>query len=76
VAEGFEPGDEPVGFPGRVGAGGVEVGAEVGAGLAGGQHVPGDHGEGVGDGAFLRGGAPLAAEPAYQPVVPGPGAGR
>src|SRR6266568_9368896 len=50
VAEGFESGDEPLGFLRRVGAGGVEVGAEVGIGLAGGQHVPDDHDQGAGDG--------------------------
>ena len=36
VAEGFEFGDEPLGFFRRVRAVGVEVGAEIGVGLAGG----------------------------------------
>jgi hypothetical protein len=50
VAEGFEPGDQPTGFLLGVGAAGIEVGAEVGVGLAGGQHMPDDHQQGVCDG--------------------------
>jgi hypothetical protein len=74
VAGGFEFGDEPLGFFRRVGAGGVEAGAGVGAGLCGGEHVPDDQGQGVGDGddgAFFGGGVAVAAEAPYQPVVSG-----
>ena len=74
MAEGFEFGDEPLGFFRRVRAVGVEVGAEIGVGLAGGQHVPDDYGEGVGDGddgPFFGGGVAVAAESQHQPVVSG-----
>ena len=50
VAGGFELVDVVVDAPSRVVAAGVEVGAEVVVGLAGGGHVPGGGEDGVGDG--------------------------
>src|SRR5580700_1416528 len=74
VAEGLEPGDEPLRFAGRVGVAGVEVWTEVGVGRFGGEHMPDDHGQGVGDGddgAFPGDGIAVAAEAQYQPVITG-----
>src|SRR6266576_3408147 len=72
VAEGFELGDQPAGFPFGVQAAGEVVGAEFVVGLPGGQYVPDDDDQGVGhldDGFLLRGLAAVAAPFHHVPVV-------
>src|SRR6266498_243588 len=85
AGQGLQLGDELLGVGFGVDAAGVVVGAEVGVGLAGGEHGPDDLDEGVGDGerGFLGGAGVLpAAEAAVEPVVagadagPGPGGGQ
>src|SRR6266498_3640881 len=63
AGQGLQLGDELLGVGFGVDAAGVVVGAEVGVGLPGGEHVPDDLDEGVGDGerGFLGGAGGLPA---------------
>src|SRR6266496_4028696 len=72
VAEGFELGDQAPGFPFGVEAGGEVVSTQFVVGLSGGQDVPDDDDQGVGDhddGLLLGGGAAVAAPFNDVPVV-------
>src|SRR5216683_4341947 len=74
VAEGFEFRDQAPGFPVGVQAAGEVVGAELVVGSGGGQDVPDDHQQGVGDhddGFLFRGRAAVAAPFHDVPVVEG-----
>src|SRR6267142_7070846 len=74
VSEGFEPGDQAAGFSFRVQAAGEVAGAELLIGLPGGQDVPDDDYQGVGDhdDGFLLGDRAAVAAPFHHvPVVEG-----
>src|SRR6266566_8231203 len=74
VAEGFESGDQAAGFAFGVQAAGEVAGAEFVVGLPGGQDVPDDDDQGVGDhdDGFLLGELAAVAAPFhYVPVVEG-----
>src|SRR5262249_5447052 len=69
--QGLPFGERPSRVGLRVDAAGVEIVAQVGVCLPGGQHTPDDLDEGVGDGErglLRRAGVLLAAEAAVQPV--------
>src|SRR6266566_9154987 len=75
VAEGFESGDQAAGFAFGVQAAGEVAGAEFVVGLPGGQDVPDDDDQGVGDhdDGFLLGELAAVAAPFhYVPVVERP----
>ena len=75
MSERFELGDEAAGFPLRVQAAVEVVGAELVVGSAGGQDVPDDDQDGVGDdddGLVLGGAAAVPAGFHDVPVVEGP----
>src|SRR5215813_5356051 len=74
VAEGLELGDEAAGFAFGVQAGGEVAGSEFVVGLSGGQDVPADDDQGVGDhdDGFLLGSGTAVAAPFHDvPVVEG-----